>query len=290
MCGNRKIEDFFENKSNILENRKYSILCKSCMDLLFKIYYDEYFKSLSNDKSACKLALFDLCRDSNYPFLSEVFDSAYELYLKRSTNLIVIYLSKINAQDSDENIFNFRDGDIIIAEQFEDENIVKQVSEETKRFWGSGFKDDEYIFLMNKYEEWCESYPPITASEKGSLQHICLTYLRIHNKMKNNDDKELDKLYTTLNNLIKSGAYDGASAKKINESENQQAFGKWNEDIEKYMPSELFEKPELYRDWDNYQKYYNIFITNPCKNLITGNREFEMVEDNINNIEGEPNE
>ena len=247
---------------------------------MYKKYYSEYNELVKNEKSCSKLALFDIIRDNNFAFITDVFDEAYEMSLKRKhISMVEIYINRLYASHDFKE--DFRSGYIILPEHFEEESIVKEISEDTKRFWGSGFTDEEYIFLENKHYEWMESCAPSTVSERTNIQHICLTLLRIHNKIRNNNDKDIDKDYTTLDKLIKTAGYDAASSKKMNETDAVQAFGKWIADIENNSPAELFEEPDLYVDYNNKQKYYQDYVTRACKNLITGNRDFEVDDEEL---------
>ncbi|WP_459579248.1 hypothetical protein, partial [Enterobacter asburiae] len=81
--------------------------------------------------------------------------------------------------------------------------------------------------------------------------------------------KPTESLLKQKSSIIKDMGLDPATLKKNKEaSEGNKTFGKWIDDIEQNMPAEFFSDRNLYKDHQGFEKYFNLHIVRPIKNLL----------------------
>lgn len=155
--------------------------------------------------------------------------------------------------------------------------ITKEDMLDLKRFWGSGFEDEDYIFLEEELARWKGTHKSDTQSEITLLREICITILETRIARSNgNSTKDLKK---EMQDLMKTAAVDPSKANAASAGQGHDRYSQWIEDTENYEPAEYFEDKDLFEDYDGLMGYINKYIYRPIKNLLTDSRDFDLGDD-----------
>ena len=92
----------------------------------------------------------------------------------------------------------------IIRQQSGDIKICGNTSTyETRKFFGLGFDDEDYIFLNEQYNDWKNRAGIESKAQEEIIKNICFTQLQIQKAMKvGGNTKDLN---ATLQNLLNTG-------------------------------------------------------------------------------------
>lgn len=199
---------------------------------------------------------------------SRVGDYSNKLNLGQATKYGTTYLDTIKIKTEEEKL------NINVIETLDDVKDAKKAKLKSVKFFGTGFEDDDYVFLEDEYLDWTTRHECSTKAQEEIFKQICYEQLDILKaKRKGLPTKDLTK---TLQDLL-----DTANLKpkqtKDNTLAEQNTFGtlirKWEN--EKPIP----EPDETWKDVDNIAKYITIyFLGHLCKMMGIKNTYARMYE------------
>jgi len=278
--------EFFDSSDNGLidSNGKFSV-CKNCIQ---DIYDTLYAENQSMEKTIHKM-----CIVLNLKFSNEAVDAAKKHIQtlidngKNTKAVFSIYKMKIMATNTsmEKNIAQddgYEDVGTIFVSEIDDPKKLP-IPTSVLDFWGRDIPRDDIEYLEHEYANFKQTHSTETYAEIVLLKRVCYTLLDIKLARVNNDDtvklvKELQELMKSLNVSPDKTSSNSANAKDID------AFGLWIQDIEKEEPAQwLLTDPrgDIYRDVGNVEEYFQKYIVRPLKNLITGSKDFNVDDDEV---------
>lgn len=146
----------------------------------------------------------------------------------------------------------------------DDEQLSKRKPrKEIVKLFGSGFSNEDYLYLQDQYDDWCARTQVDSKSQQTYVAQICLQLLDIYKDRKSNKDvtKKLDALDKLMNsaNLQPKQNVSNAATDSLTFG---QLIEKWEE--EKPIP----EPSEEFKDVDGIGRYIRVWFTGwLCKAL-----------------------
>lgn len=214
-------------------------VCKTCMR---ETWEDEH-SGFAN--------FVDYLRLANIPYKKNIYSSS-----KDKPSYIRIIRSKaytdLRFKDSDgfvEQKANMQ----IKASQLEE--LTEEQVRECELFWGEGYDEKEYLFLMNEYAEYDQEYDLSGKAIKSLVAQMCHINLRIRKGMERDEDVSKDT--KTFQDLMRSANLQPAQEKAAAENEAN-TFGTFIKKIENEMPIAA-PLPE-YQDPDGIIKLIKVFF------------------------------
>jgi len=252
-CGTsyKGLEDNFPaSQSELYAGWDYHLpICKHCMDKLFEHYTEVY----GNNEEA---AIRRIC---------EKFDIYYNESLLEASNKINKNCSRIHSYISRANLKQYKDKtyDTTLDEERRDDVIetlddvkdFKRAKLKTVKFFGTGFTDDDYLFLQDQYADWTTRCECKTKAQEEVFKRICFKQLEILKASRDGKDtKDLDR---TLQEYMDTGNLKPKQNSTDTLSETQ-TFGTLISKWENERP--LPEIDEELQDVDKIGLYIEVFF------------------------------
>jgi hypothetical protein len=243
-CGHKykkQEHNFNKSRSPLYRgNNGYMTICKTCLYQLFDQYVDFY--SGNEDEAGERICqLTDMYLD----------DTAWAASRKAdpSRNRMSAYVSRLNLVQahggttySDTLIKRWK-AQVENAETIQEvrQNEEIQISEETVRRFGLGFKDGEYDTMQAEYDSWVDKYgDPIDKRQEELYTTICYLKLNLQKSLLN-DASGVGSLANSYKGFIEAATTEIEDRKRKEESEVELSpLGIWIRDIEQYAPAEFY--------------------------------------------------
>lgn len=164
--------------------------------------------------------------------------------------------------------------DTDVIETLDDAKESKKAKIKTVKFFGTGFTNDDYVFLEDEYLDWTTRHECNTKAQEEVFKQICYAQLDILKaKRANESTKDLTK---TLQDLLATANLQPKQTKD-NTLAEQNTFGtlirKWEN--EKPIP----EPSEEWKDVDGIVKYITVyFLGHLCKMMGIKNSYSRMYD------------
>ena len=219
LCCNKEDESDNYYDSDSLQYRTYGKIpyCTTCIEKMYLEYLTK-FKVL-NKGDAEKHATQRICMMLDLYYKDSIFESAMEFHKKNvqtsknSASFIAQYVrfSKMY-QYRKKNYFTTIEDDFkkVREEAAEKQGTVlstfdksttetqKKVIQATKIF-GEGFPEEDYLFLLDQYEDWTSRHECKTKSQEEIFKAICFNRLKAHKaNLVGDDTKDLDRTFKDL--------------------------------------------------------------------------------------------
>lgn len=139
----------------------------------------------------------------------------------------------------------------------DDEQLSKRKPrKEIIKLFGSGFSNEDYLYLQDQYDDWCARTQVDSKSQQTYVVQICSQLLDIYKDRKSNKDvtnklKSLDTLMNSANLQPKQNVDNSAS--------DSLTFGQLIEKWENEKP--IPEPSEEFKDVDGIGKYIRVWFT-----------------------------
>ena len=139
----------------------------------------------------------------------------------------------------------------------DDEQLSKRKPrKEIVKLFGSGFSNEDYLYLQDQYDDWCTRTQVDSKSQQTYVVQICLTLLDIYKDRKLGKDvtkklEALDKLMNAANLQPKQNVSNAAT--------DSLTFGQLIEKWENEKP--IPEPSEEFKDVDGIGKYIRVWYT-----------------------------
>lgn len=138
----------------------------------------------------------------------------------------------------------------------EEETTTRTPRKEIKKLFGSGFTNDEYIYLQDQYDDWCARTEVSTKPQQVSVIRICFKLLDIWKAQKRGDDTtKLDQSLISIMDGAKLLPKQNVGDSATDSLTFGQLIEKWEE--EKPIP----EPSEEFKDVDGISKYIRVWFT-----------------------------
>lgn len=271
-------------------NGKYLTICNHCVDELF----EHYKAALGNEADAIRRIClkFDIYWNHEiYAMLNKASTSQSRVraYISK-TNLIKYvgktfddtldeeYQAEIDKQNAEaqaaaELIINH------IEDVYDHDDATVVVSEDTIRYWGTGFTPEMYLELENRRDYWLSQYPKDTVLDPGEealLRQICNLEISINKDRAAGNP--IEKSVNSLNSLL--GSMNIKPSQKKDIEENYIPFGCEIAKFEEEDP--IIDPDKEFEDVDGMRKnVISWFVGAVCKTAGVKNKYSQYFEDEI---------
>lgn len=280
------VKDFYETvDGKLIDSNGYMSVCKSCINSL----YNEIYEHTNNIEKT----LHKMCISLNIKYYNEAVEatkSHINTLLENGKNVNAvfgIYKMKLIATQksmdkSNPNPMPYEDVGTVYMSK---EEIIKDIviPQELKSFWGNGHTVEDIQFLEKEYANFKATHRADSYAEVTLLKEVCYLILKI-NKLRENNDQTKDEL-KLLQDLMKSLAISPNITNTSQSGKSLDTFGLWIQEIEKEEPAQwLLSDPrgDMYRDVADVEGYYEKYFVRPLRNAITGSRDFNVDDEEIN--------
>lgn len=248
-------------------NDGYLHICNHCLVEL----YDHYLEVLGSEEAAIKRMClkFDLYYNPKIIGMTRggaTNNSRIKKYVSKLG--LSQYRNKTYDDTLDEEVaLTIADKELlgINVSDTTDINVSKAAIER----WGPFFEPEEYPKMNFDFKVLSQQIVNMDYAQETLVRDLCKIRVQQDRALRDNDVDKYDKLtklyQSTLKNLnIK---------KEGNEIGENDCFGSYIADIEKYAPCEYYKDRKLYWDFGKIKEYCERFVFRPLKNLLTGSRE-----------------
>ena len=259
-CGEEKAQNvgFYISRSKLYKfNDGRMPICKECLSKLFKELQAKYSDEVKALYHLCML--FDIYFDKDLVAKSSNMEK-----FSSDDNLLKSYMKNVNSL----NQYKFKDSmssDCIVLDdnliKEEKENIEEDIYEEREmtpelkklclKRWGSGYSDEDYLYLEDNYAEFYEAHAHDTPAERMLLMNITKTLLEGEKSRKSGDKKGYENMLKLVSSMLTDAAIK-PSQKKTMGDEVGECFGVFIENLEKNEP--VNEAIDEFADVDNIGK------------------------------------
>lgn len=215
-------------------------VCKVC----YRESWDNEFAGFAN--------FIDFLRVANIPYKSEIYNSSKD----KPT-----YIRSIRGKAY--NHMRHKDSDSFIEEQAQRQIKASQLEELTEEqikeceyFWGRGYSEGEYLYLMNQYADYETEYDLTSKPMRDIIAQACLAALEIRRGYE--AGRDVSRQQKAFQDLLGSANLKPAQEKASAENEAN-TFGTFIKKIEDKMPIAA-PLPE-YQDPDGIIKFIKVFFT-----------------------------
>jgi len=282
----KKAADFYEATDLYLDGNGLMSICKLCIN-------DMYTRIFENEKDMSRTIL-KLCRILNVKYDEAAVDAAkahINTFLEKdkgSPPVFGIYKNKlvsvqsISVQDRKEHSWGGA-GELTFVEpdnmfKFREDGDNMEDIGHLRLFWGDGLIREQYEFLENELKEWKSSYSCSNKAEEFFLKEICLKQLELRNARTMGSEKGIDPILKSMDALLKSAALTPAQASASSSSKSMEIIGMKIKMIESKHPAEYYGEIPLFEDFDGLGKYCRNYMTRPMLNFISGNKNYDLDE------------
>lgn len=265
-CGNEcKADELYCSKSELYKFKKKIPYCRDCLNKIYEYYSDKY-KNLGY-KNPERKAIERICMALDVYYSDATYESA--LNIKRTTmpdtSIVALYFKQVHltqygARKDYDSTINERymqnsNDDLAVFSKSEQSVRYDNEIEEASKFFGSGFSDDDYMFLKEQYEDWTTRHECETKSQEEIFKRICFKQLEILKATRLGlDTKDLDATFQKLLETAKLQPKQNSSES----NSNAQTFGMLIDKWENTRP--IPEIDEELRDVDKIGLYLDTFF------------------------------
>ena len=255
--------EFYDSDSEIYESIGKIPYCRECLDKFYQHYLKNY-ETLGYKNSERK-AIERICMTLDIYYSDKIFDSAVKLSeVRTEATIFALYLKQAKLYQYRKKNYDTTINDRYKAMKDNDsvmlitEEQVAEKNEDIKaaiKFFGSGFSDDDYIYLYEQYTDWTTRHECETKAQEEIFKQICFTQLELLKAARaKQDTKDLtatfQKLLDTAKLQPKQNSGDATA--------NTQTFGTLIDKWENTRP--LPEIDEDLRDVDKIGLYLDVFF------------------------------
>lgn len=274
-CGKEYLEsNFYRTNSRFYKNSSKLPYCKQCIEEFYQYYFNEYINNgyLNSENKAIKR----VCMAFDIYYINKLCISAIQKAKESDTNISPMsqYMKFIQLSQYNKNNESYDD---TVIEEFKKElteSLIgmsdisdREVDEETMKFFGVGFLDEDYEFLKEQYQDWTARHECNTKAQEEVFKRICFKQLEILKATRRGEDtKNLDDTFQKLLDTAKLQPKQNSG----DTTADNQTFGTLIDKWENSRP--LPEIDEELRDVDKIGIYIDIFFKgHTCKMLNVKN-------------------
>ncbi len=231
-CGIHKdYEDYYPSYSLLNKQSVRMVVCKDCVDSLWKSYLLRYTGQLSK-------ALYYFCMLLDVPYFQNILEEVKQM--DEGLGFFKKYMSKVLMYGRQNNAVTFLDGQLLFDGTNErtpaffdyDEDEVSYIpTVQDVKFWGK-LAPQDIFYLKDQYEDWRNRYEVKDKGMEEVVKQICHKQLRIQrlNEQGANTSKELKD----MQDLMTSANLKPVQNKNLAGEEN--TLGNWIRRFENERP------------------------------------------------------
>ena len=177
----------------------------------------------------------------------------------------------------------FKDSDSLVenkstiqVQQGKLKELTKEQMQECADFWGAGYEESDYLYLMSQYEKYVSSYMVDTPVMEDVVAKIIQTDLEI--RKANEAGRDASKLVKTYQELLTTASLKPSQEKAAAEGENN-TFGNWIKKIENEEPIPTPDKKFL--DVDGIIKYIKVFFLGAMAKSLGEQNPYQKETDEV---------
>lgn len=267
-CNNEyRIKEFYNSDSELHRSIGKIPYCRSCLVKIYNKYLEKYrgLEYPNPDRRAVE----KMCMTFDMYYSDEIFDIAIKNMEKDGKIDAPVVLSYFRFSKLKQ--YRDTDYDTTIHERYEiekdkelklsepriiegDEHRVETIETAIKIF-GGGFDDDDYIYLMEQYNDWTARNECNTKAQETVFKNICLTELQLLKATRTKQDTK--DLSVQLQKWLDTGKLQPKQNSGDTVSDTQ-TFGTLIDKWENTRP--IPEVEESLKDVDGIKKYIDIFF------------------------------
>lgn len=274
-CDKEYLEsNFYRTNSRFYRNSGKLPYCKQCIEEFYQYYFNEYINNgyFNPEKKAIKR----VCMAFDIYYINKLCISAIQKAKESDANISPMsqYMKFIQLSQYNKNNESY--DDTVIEEWKKElaESLIsisdisdREVDEETMKFFGVGFLDEDYEFLKEQYQDWTARHECNTKAQEEVFKRICFKQLEILKATRRGEDtKNLDDTFQKLLDTAKLQPKQNSG----DTTADNQTFGTLIDKWENTRP--LPEIDEELRDVDKIGIYIDTFFKgHTCKMLNVKN-------------------
>lgn len=279
-CGkeyNTQKGNFPVSKSFLYEgNNGYIHICKHCVEKLYQQLVGFYSGNEEHALEHC-------CRLFDWYYNSDIVAMTKNISQGRSK--VLVYPSKMNVNQAKGTTYldTLKDrhsnkimtmSDITPDEMADGEETsgASRVSKEAIMFFGFGYTDEEYDFLLNQYTDWTTRYDCKTKAQEELFKSLCIAQLTIQKAQLRGSTKEVTDAMKAFQDLLGTSNLK-PSQTNDNALADQNTFGTLIKKWETERP--IGEPDEEWKDVDEIERYISTFFLGHLCNLVHVKNDYE---------------
>lgn len=265
LCCNEELDSnkFYSSDSELHESIGKIPYCGECLDRFYQHYLKKY-ESLEYSNPERK-AIERICMTLDVYYSDKIFDSAIkESETSTGATLISLYFKQVKLYQHrkknydttiHEKFLAMRDSDASMSVYTQQDVKQSEEMQAATKLFGSGFSDDDYLFLYEQYSDWTTRHECETKAQEEVFKRICFKQLEILKATRKNEDtKDLD---TTFQKLLETAKLQPKQSRGETTAEVQ-TFGTLIDKWENTRP--IPEIDEDLRDVDKIGLYLDVFF------------------------------
>lgn len=261
-CEREYVETNYYNSNSEFYSKIGKIpYCKQCIEKFYQQYYERYTNEgcLTPEKKAVQR----LCMIFDIYYREDVFNSSMNKIKESNMNISPMgqYMKMIQLSQYNRNKETY-ENTIIEAEQ---ENFAMSsltdmsdeitVDQKTVNFFGSGFTNEDYVFLKREYEDWTARHECKTKAQEENFKDICFNRLQNLKALRRGEDTK--DIAASFQKMLDSGKLQPKQNSGDTTADNQ-TFGTLIDKWENTRP--LPEIDEELKDVDKIAWYIDVFF------------------------------
>lgn len=254
-------DKFYQSDSILYSATGYIPYCDECLSKFYDEYYIQY-RGLGYPHPG-RRAVERICMMMDLYYSDKIYENALKKYESDGGTILTRYMQQVKMYQ-----YRKKNYDTTIAErrktaktqdvlgEFDDtpdqksENLIA-----AEKVFGTGFSDDDYIYLYEQYVDWTTRHECGTKAQEEVFKRICFKQLEILKATRAGEDtKDLDMVFQKL---LDTARLQPKQNKGDTMSETQ-TFGTLIEKWENTRP--LPEIDEELRDVDKIGLYLDVFF------------------------------
>lgn len=208
-CGSEYVDtNYYNSYSKFYSNTGRIPYCKQCIERFYQYYLEKYTNEgcLTPERKAIKR----LCMIFDVYFRDDVLKSSIKKVKDGTTetSLISQYMKIIQLyqysrnKETYENTITQEEKEGFVTVPISDISNIsdsRNVDEDTIRFFGAGFNDNDYEFLKREYNDWTARHECNTKAQEEVFKRLCFKQLEILKATQRGEDtKDLDATFQKL--------------------------------------------------------------------------------------------
>lgn len=255
--------EFYDSDSELHESIGKIPYCRKCLDKFYQKYLDKYEELGCTNPE--RKAIERICMILDIYYSDKIFDSAVRLSeVKQEATIFALYLKQVKLYQYRKKNYDTTISDryhdmqnkdlsmsIYTKQDEEQDEIIKAAS----KFFGSGFSNDDYLFLQEQYGDWTTRHECETKAQEEVFKRICFTQLELLKATRAKEDtKDLNATFQKLLDTAKLQPKQNSG----DTTANNQTFGTLIDKWENTRP--IPEIDEDLQDVDKIGLYLDVFF------------------------------
>ena len=259
--------DFRETTNPFVDRSGYMSICSLCLTRML----NDLSKTFENYTDA----FYNWCQNVDVIYDSICVAGALDQYKNHNDTTkesLVTKYWRLLKQKYREKPIRYRDTrtDNMVEQALADSKTVSGNKRELREKWGE-FKDDEYKFLEDKYEEYTSAFGVNGPNERDGYKTLAMLLLRQRSAPENKDITAAIKAQYEMLGI------DPKQLRKENKDKGGRTLGLEIAMMEQTDPADYYDQPEMYFDHDGLEKDLKDLLR-AQKNHLTGSRDFESFD------------